>query len=289
MELFVEDDVNSTREILSDGPLQIHLTTENNVKSSIYPQPDDILGDHQNDISLFEGSDPLEERFSPPSSTSRDSHLTLPPLKHQSAQSLPDLSPSSDYGDLLEYDELSELSATSQEMPPGNPRVVLNLTDLPTQTVPQTGKRRAESPTAGRPAKLTRTFSSESTKRQIDDLTREDIDVVDLREIENESQWQEKKAKDEAEATRARILKDAAKPIKLAEFQCIICMDSPTNLTVTHCGHLFCSECLHQALFAGDKKCCPVCRTIINLPKPGGRQTKNGVFALEMKLFTTKK
>ena len=59
-------------------------------------------------------------------------------------------------------------------------------------------------------------------------------------------------------------------------------------------GHLFCSECLHQALYAGNaKKCCPVCRTAINTTLVGKgdqkRQPKNGIFALEMKLMTANK
>ena len=52
-------------------------------------------------------------------------------------------------------------------------------------------------------------------------------------------------------------------------------------------GHMFCSECLHQALYAGDKKSCPVCRTAISTAfRVDKKQPKNGIFALEMKLMT---
>lgn len=54
-------------------------------------------------------------------------------------------------------------------------------------------------------------------------------------------------------------------------------------------GHLFCSECLHSALFAGDKKTCPVCRTAIASAKPNMKPPKNGIFHLEMKLMTANK
>jgi len=63
---------------------------------------------------------------------------------------------------------------------------------------------------------------------------------------------------------------------------------------LTQKGHLFCSECLHQALYAGNgKKCCPVCRAVINTSAIGKgdqkKQPKNGIFALEMKLMTANK
>ncbi|RFU31774.1 hypothetical protein B7463_g4569, partial [Scytalidium lignicola] len=116
-------------------------------------------------------------------------------------------------------------------------------------------------------------------------------DIVDLVDIDDESQYEEFKSKQREELIKQQQEDEANKPMKLAEFQCIICMDNPTDLTVTHCGHLFCSECLHQALYAGNaKKCCPVCRTAISTTlvgkKPNQRQPKNGIFALEMKLMT---
>jgi hypothetical protein len=55
-------------------------------------------------------------------------------------------------------------------------------------------------------------------------------------------------------------------------------------------GHLFCSECLHQALYAGQgKKNCPVCRQSIVIPVAGRKAPKNGYFVLEMKLMTANK
>ncbi|KAJ1335588.1 E3 ubiquitin-protein ligase complex SLX5-SLX8 subunit SLX8 [Microdochium nivale] len=77
--------------------------------------------------------------------------------------------------------------------------------------------------------------------------------------------------------------------IKLGKFQCVICMDDVTALTVTHCGHLFCSECLHSALHIdSNKKTCPVCRTKVDL-KNTKSKTSKGFFHLELKLMTTRK
>jgi hypothetical protein len=74
--------------------------------------------------------------------------------------------------------------------------------------------------------------------------------------------------------------------IKLGNFQCVICMDDVTSLTVTHCGHLFCSECLHSALHIDSmKKTCPVCRTKVDLKDKKGKNTKT-FYHLELKVMT---
>ncbi|RDL39753.1 uncharacterized protein BP5553_04093 [Venustampulla echinocandica] len=121
----------------------------------------------------------------------------------------------------------------------------------------------------------------------------EGVEVVDLAEVETDEQYKEATARQQAEMLKKQQQDEATRPFKLAEFNCIICMDNPTSLTVTHCGHMFCSECLHQALHAGDKKACPVCRTTISTTMSGReghkRQPKNGIFALEMKLMTANK
>ncbi|KAG0648688.1 RING-type E3 ubiquitin transferase RNF5 [Hyphodiscus hymeniophilus] len=133
--------------------------------------------------------------------------------------------------------------------------------------------------------------STPATKHKV-----EDVSIVDLVEIEDDEQYADFKAKQQAEAIKQQQQDDANRPVKLAEFECIICMERPTDLTVTHCGHLFCSECLHQSLYAGNgKKNCPVCRTVIStagIEKGKGdqkKQPKNGIFVVAMKLMTANK
>lgn len=167
--------------------------------------------------------------------------------------------------------DLTETSPPSNELP------------LP----PSSRKRKAETPSVGRASKTTRPRNSSSSSPGQE--SHDDVAVVDLVDVENDKQYEELRAKKQAELIKAQNEAEANKPVKLAAFECIICMSNPTDLTVTHCGHLFCAECLHHALYAGDKKCCPVCRTIINPGKAGAKQPKNGVFALEMKLMTAKK
>ncbi|KAH6680814.1 hypothetical protein B0J14DRAFT_634313 [Halenospora varia] len=150
-------------------------------------------------------------------------------------------------------------------------------------------KRKAEDAGEGRASKITRAGSRAGSSPG---TPKAKVEAVDLTDVENEEQYKELAAKQQAELIKKQQQDEATRPVRLADFNCIICMDNPTDLTVTHCGHLFCSECLHQALYAGDKKCCPVCRTPISTTMTGrekNKQPKNGIFALEMKLMTANK
>lgn len=267
----------------------ITSNNEKNFNSSLLPSStNENLRTHRNTASISTSVN-LED---PSFTLDSDDYLfvTPPPFNQESITPQTPPHPSSDYGDLIEYDEVLEHSSLLDPMPSNDlSQLVFDLTDSPPVTVSEeTGKRLATSTTDERPTKNARVNSSgDASKTRI--KMSEEIDMVDLRDVDTMAQWEEKKAKEAAEALKERNLMEANKPFKLSDFQCIICMDSPTDLTITHCGHLFCSECLHQALHMGDKKCCPVCRSAVYLPRPGSRQTKNGIFALEIKLMTKTK
>ncbi|OHW93518.1 slx8 protein [Colletotrichum incanum] len=76
--------------------------------------------------------------------------------------------------------------------------------------------------------------------------------------------------------------------VKISAFQCVICMDDVTALTVTHCGHLFCSECLHSALNVdATKNKCPICRQKVETKDRNDYTAKTkGFWPLELKLMT---
>ncbi|KAK1987212.1 hypothetical protein LZ30DRAFT_703117 [Colletotrichum cereale] len=78
------------------------------------------------------------------------------------------------------------------------------------------------------------------------------------------------------------------KRVKISAFQCVICMDDVTALTVTHCGHLFCSECLHSALNVdATKNKCPICRQKVETKDRNDYTAKTkGFWPLELKLMT---
>ncbi|KAF1918275.1 hypothetical protein BDU57DRAFT_446410 [Ampelomyces quisqualis] len=78
-------------------------------------------------------------------------------------------------------------------------------------------------------------------------------------------------------ASTNALTKPDDKPTTFNTFNCVICMDMPTDLTATACGHLFCHTCLMEALIAGENRSvpgdprrsqCPVCRKFINRNKP---------------------
>lgn len=72
---------------------------------------------------------------------------------------------------------------------------------------------------------------------------------------------------------------------KLNTLQCTICLDVPTDLTATSCGHTFCYACLMDWLVAAEKEAggrrgnCPACR------KPVSRLKKGEVVPLEIKVM----
>ena len=117
---------------------------------------------------------------------------------------------------------------------------VVDLTETspsPDIMAPTARKRKPDVSAEGRSVRqrvLTPARSSRSTpsrKQQI-----QQADVVDLVDVEDDEQYADFKAKQQAEAIKQQQQEEANKPIRLAEFQCIICMDNPTDLTVTHCG-----------------------------------------------------
>lgn len=66
----------------------------------------------------------------------------------------------------------------------------------------------------------------------------------------------------------------SSKPLKLGDITCVICMENPTDLTATSCGHVFCHECLMHAIIASEnrgpdhrKGQCPVCRKMLSRTK----------------------
>ncbi|PHH59732.1 hypothetical protein CDD81_2626 [Ophiocordyceps australis] len=95
-----------------------------------------------------------------------------------------------------------------------------------------------------------------------------------------------------AEAIEQQFSKpEPDKRIKLASFQCVICMDDVTALTVTHCGHLFCQQCLHSSLHVeANRGNCPMCRTKIDTkPRASYTSKTKGYWPLELKLMTVTK
>ena len=135
---------------------------------------------------------------------------------------------------------------------------------METTRQPRSLKRAAEqqSSSEGRAIKRSRPFD-EDTKVEELDLTNE-----------APSAEEELLRTQQAAAIAAQQAEDEIKgPLKIGKRQCIICMEAFTNATITHCGHIYCHECLTQALIAGEKNSergvgnCPVCRKSVSRKK----------------------
>ncbi|KAI5928498.1 hypothetical protein F4810DRAFT_6578 [Camillea tinctor] len=143
-------------------------------------------------------------------------------------------------------------------------------------------KRRGSASSSSRPGKARRQEASQNEfpspfddDVQADPQEHEPIDSIDLSNTN--------------EVLQEHMAPRVDNRVKLAKFQCVICMDDVTALTVTHCGHLFCSECLHSALHIDSmKRTCPVCRTKVDLKDKKGKNIKS-YYHLELKVLTATK
>lgn len=174
-----------------------------------------------------------------------DSQRTRTPVEARGQHEDPDNMPPTTRQHRLRRTNVVDLTAEPSSPPPAShPR-------------PQPGSLKRSAEADAEPS------GQRSTKRPRPSLlTTEDVEEIDL------SNSNEAPSADD-ELIAAAILaqqKEEAGPFRIGKRQCIICLDSYTNATVTHCGHIFCHECLTQALRQGEKNSergqgsCPVCR-----------------------------
>ncbi|KAA8621496.1 PEX10 RING-finger-containing E3 ubiquitin ligase [Pyrenophora tritici-repentis] len=134
-------------------------------------------------------------------------------------------------------------------------------------------RRKRESPTPGPSAKRHKREDGTAKDAKQNEEKREQVESIDLTEANTTVQEVLQKQRQDA-------VKAQAKPEETVTtfntFNCVICMDNPTDLTATACGHLFCHTCLMEALIAGENRTgphetkrsqCPVCRKAISRTK----------------------
>ncbi|CAO2652070.1 Nn.00g003530.m01.CDS01 [Neocucurbitaria sp. VM-36] len=156
---------------------------------------------------------------------------------------------------------------TSQR-PARLPNGYVDLTATP-HSPPQTRKR--ESPSPGPSAKRQKRGHGTTGKQgSTEPVKVEEVDLTD-----DKQPVQEVLQKQREDAVKAQT-RPEEKPTTFNTFTCVICMDNPTDLTATACGHLFCHTCLMEALIAGENRTgpgepkrsqCPVCRKSISRSK----------------------
>ncbi|PQE07415.1 e3 ubiquitin- ligase complex slx8-rfp subunit slx8 protein [Rutstroemia sp. NJR-2017a WRK4] len=162
---------------------------------------------------------------------------------------------------------LRENDSTDPSAPPPTSRRS-SIVDLTESSPPMpANKRKAETATSTRPPKISRTNSRTPKLVSAQLKPAEDVEVVDLAENDNLQEYEAAQAKRQEDLIKQQNQEEATKPLKLVEFQCIICMDNPTDLTVTHC----------------------VCRTTISTGTHGRKPPKNGLYPIAIKLMTANK
>ncbi|PNS19279.1 hypothetical protein CAC42_2456 [Sphaceloma murrayae] len=140
--------------------------------------------------------------------------------------------------------------------------------DVMPSSAPRPRKRSGSATATSRPKRSRALDSAEVEEVNLTD-DKEPMEVLLERERQELVQLQQGKENEEA-------------PKPLGRINCIICMDNFTDLTATACGHLFCHECLTQALLAGERASdrnqgsCPVCRKTLK------RTTKGHVIPLAL-------
>ncbi|KAL8770871.1 MAG: hypothetical protein Q9209_003522 [Squamulea sp. 1 TL-2023] len=120
-----------------------------------------------------------------------------------------------------------------------------------------------------------------------------EVEHLDLVDVDDEGGLSKVLGQQQAAAIKEQQGLQGDVPTKLSNVQCIICMEPMTDMTVTHCGHIFCHTCIMEALIAGENQGepgkgtskCPVCRKKVARPKEKSRD-KREIIPLEIKFVT---
>ncbi|KAL8709478.1 MAG: hypothetical protein Q9225_007448 [Loekoesia sp. 1 TL-2023] len=161
---------------------------------------------------------------------------------------------------------------------------------------PATRKRRASAlatPTPSSPAPVRTNKRRKTSDPAVKDEEETKVEHLDLLDVDDDKGLSQVLEQQQAAAIKEQQGKQGDQPTKLSTLQCIICMESMTDITVTHCGHLFCHTCIMEALIAGENQGepgkatskCPVCRKKVSRPKEKSRD-KREVIPLEIKCLT---
>ncbi|KAF2015104.1 hypothetical protein BU24DRAFT_424010 [Aaosphaeria arxii CBS 175.79] len=149
---------------------------------------------------------------------------------------------------------------------------VVDLTDDPD---PPARRLSAQSGGAGPSAKRRKRSDGGAVPAVSKDKKASTVEIGEVDLTEENTPLKEALDKQRADAVKAQQ-KPEEKATNFNTLTCVICMDTPTDLTATSCGHIFCHSCLMEALIAGEERSapgeprrsqCPVCRKHISRTK----------------------
>ncbi|KAL1976591.1 hypothetical protein VTN31DRAFT_2873 [Thermomyces dupontii] len=174
-------------------------------------------------------------------------------------------------------DDLSPSSASNSQPPRGVKRRRIDNNDSTT-------------------SRTTTRASSSSSSQAVINL--DDIEAVDLTEVNDANALSKALSKQREDAIKAQQSGDDKEGRTiLTATKCAICMDTPTDATSTACGHLFCHQCIMEAIRHAEQENarqgrparagCPACRRPLSQKdRPG---TRRDLIPLQFKLATKKR
>lgn len=110
------------------------------------------------------------------------------------------------------------------------------------------------------PAKRKKTAQSDREDGELNDLFgspgKDGEDEVDLVGVDDDEEYERRMKERREEEVKAKRKEEQEKPVRLAQQQCVICLDQPEGLTVTHCGkqcpyYFACSPFAFQQIYWG--------------------------------------
>jgi len=200
-------------------------------------------GDFVEDPSLY---DPLQSPFSyllEPSNTMPRSQPQHSPIIPPRSRPQADIYRNSDIPDLfLNFEEGSQ--PQSPQPPITRASSIVDLTESPPINMEAPSRKRKHTSEGSQtPLKRRRvatpTGVNKGSNSQSIGSGNAEVEELDMVGIDNDRKLEEFRKKQQAELISQQNREKANKPVKLTDFQCIICLDSPTDLTVTHCGKFF--------------------------------------------------
>jgi hypothetical protein len=181
---------------------------------------------------------------------------------------------SSSFGSGFNIEDILNEEPTLEDMASRRTRhSVVDLTSSPSSSTSRRAmgvKRTAEGEAKPRTAKRRKVVKSEDS-----DFEKENKQEIEELDLTNEApNAEEELLQTQQQQMLATQEATSNGPQRIGKRTCIICMESFTNATVTSCGHMYCHECLIQALLVGERNSdkgvgnCPVCRKAVNRKKP---------------------
>lgn len=176
--------------------------------------------------------------FEPPVTALQPTHSPSPP-PHSRRQGDLYAVPDSDSPLFLNFENSSQPQSPRSPIPRGSN--VVDLTESsPVIMAPSSRKRKPAAEEAQASVKRRQASPPRESQNTLENsplnTPSTNVEELDMVNIDDDQKLEEFRAKQQEDLIKQQNQEKANKPIKLTDFQCIICLDSPTDLTVTHCG-----------------------------------------------------